>query len=50
MPNNGSRNLSYCVLVTFKKGTGDLVKVDKSNCCTMLHFQLPCTGGSESAF
>ena len=27
--------MSYCVLVTFKKGAGDLVKVTKSNRCTM---------------
>ena len=50
MPDNGSWNLSYCVLVTFKKGAGDLVKVAKSNHCIMLCCHLPRTGGSESAF
>ena len=36
MPDKGSQNLLYCVLVTFKKGAGDLVKVAKSNCCIVL--------------
>ena len=36
MPDKGSQNLLCCVLVTFKNGVGDLVKVAKSTHCIML--------------